>query len=74
MERGSIVTYTAPPLLETFTYNATYNPTWLRVFLLDLKKNPYKIPVKKEHVEGLYKRYNGDISEIGKGEIFVFVK
>lgn len=74
MERGSIVTYNAPELLPTFTYNATYNPTWLRVFLLNLQKKPYNIPVKKEHIEGLYKRYNGDISELGKGEIFVFTK
>lgn len=72
MERGSIVTYTMPELLPTFTYNAVYNPTWLRVFLMDLQKKPHSIPVKKEHVEGLYKRYNGDISELGKGEIFVF--
>ncbi len=72
MERGSIVTYSLPQLLPTFTYNVTYNPTWLRVFLLDLQKKPYNIPIKKEHIEGLYKRYNGDLSEIGKGEIFVF--
>jgi formylmethanofuran dehydrogenase subunit C len=72
MERGSIVVYTPPSLLPTFTQNATYNPIWLRVFLLDLKKTPYDIPVKQEHVDGLYTRYNGDISELGKGEIFVF--
>lgn len=72
MERGSIVAYNTPQLLPTFTYNAIYNPTWLRVFLMDLQKKPYNIPIKKEHIEGLYKRYNGDLSELGKGEIFVF--
>lgn len=72
MERGSIVVYNAPSLLPTFTQNATYNPTWLRVFLLDLKKTPHGIPIKQEHIDGLYIRYNGDISELGKGEIFVF--
>jgi formylmethanofuran dehydrogenase subunit C len=72
MERGSIVTYDSPSLLPTFTQNATYNPTWLRVFLLDLKKTPHKIPITQEHIDGLYVRYNGDISELGKGEIFVF--
>ncbi|MBU7032161.1 MAG: formylmethanofuran dehydrogenase subunit C [Theionarchaea archaeon] len=72
MERGSIISYTPPSLLPTFTRNATYNPTWLRVFLIDLKKTPHGIPIKQEHVEGLYIRYNGDISELGKGEIFVF--
>lgn len=74
MERGSIVLYNEPNLLPTFTYNAVYNPTWLRVFLLDLQKKLHKIPIKPEHIKGLYKRYNGDISELGKGEIFVFTK
>ena len=72
MERGSIVTYSEPKLLPTFTYNAVYNPTWLRVFLRDLEKKQYNIPVKKQHIEGLYRRYNGDLSELGKGEIFIF--
>jgi formylmethanofuran dehydrogenase subunit C len=72
MERGSIVLYNEPQLLPTFTYNALYNPTWLRVFLLDLQKKQYKIPIKKEHIEGSYERYNGDLQELGKGEIFVF--
>lgn len=72
MERGSIVLYNEPQLLPTFTQNAVYNPTWLRVFLLDLQKTQYSIPIKKAHIEGLYTRYNGDISELGKGEIFVF--
>ncbi len=72
MERGTMVMYNKPDLLPTFTYNATYNPIWLRVFLLDLQKKPYDIPVRKEHVEGLYERYNGDLSELGKGEIFIF--
>lgn len=74
MERGSIVLYNAVEFLPTFTYNATYNPTWLRVFLRDLKKKGYGIPIKEEHIKGLYKRYNGDLSEIGKGEIFIFRK
>ena len=74
MERGSIVVYNEPSLLPTFSYNVVYNPTWLRVFLLDLQKKPYNIPVKKDHINGLYKRYNGDLSELGKGEIFVFSK
>jgi formylmethanofuran dehydrogenase subunit C len=72
MERGSIVLYNEPQLLPTFTYNALYNPTWMRVFLLDLQKKQYNIPIKKEHIAGLYRRYNGDLQELGKGEIFVF--
>jgi formylmethanofuran dehydrogenase subunit C len=72
MQRGSIVLYENPVLLPTFTVNAVYNPTWLRVFLRELQKTPYKIPITQNHIEGVYRRYNGDISELGKGEIFVF--
>ncbi|MBU7020984.1 MAG: formylmethanofuran dehydrogenase subunit C [Theionarchaea archaeon] len=72
MQRGSIVLYESPYLLPTFTYNAVYNPTWLRVFLRELAKTPYKIPITQGHIEGAYRRYNGDISELGKGEILVF--
>ncbi len=74
MERGSIVAYNSVKLLPTFAYNAVYNPTWLRVFLLELHRKPYNIPVKKEHIEGLYERYVGDLSELGKGEILIFKK
>ncbi|MGD2247887.1 MAG: formylmethanofuran dehydrogenase subunit C [Candidatus Methanofastidiosia archaeon] len=72
MQRGTLVLYNEPEFLPTFTYNAVYNPTWLRVFLKDLQNTPYTIPVKPEHITGVYKRYNGDISELGKGEIFVY--
>lgn len=72
MQRGAIVLYQEPEFLPTFTYNAVYNPTWIRVFLRDLENTPYNLPIKKEHITGVYKRYNGDISELGKGEIFVY--
>ncbi|MBU7014132.1 MAG: formylmethanofuran dehydrogenase subunit C [Theionarchaea archaeon] len=72
MQRGSIVLYESPALLPTFTYDAEYNPTWLRVFLRELQKTPHRIPITQNHIEGTYRRYNGDISELGKGEIFVF--
>jgi formylmethanofuran dehydrogenase subunit C len=69
MERGTILCYTRPILLATFRLNCTYNPVWLRFFL-----NQYReiLPVKKEHVEGIYERYSGDITELGKGEILVW--
>lgn len=72
MERGSIIVYNRIEVLPTFCCNAVYNPTWLRVFLLDLQRREYNTPVKREHLEGLYERYNGDLSERGKGEIFIF--
>jgi len=70
MERGTILCYKTPQLLQTFRRNATYNPVWLRFFL-----NQYReiLPVRKEHVEGMYERYSGDITELGKGEILVWV-
>ena len=29
----------------------------------------YRLPVKRAHLTGLYRRYSGDMAELGKGEI-----
>jgi formylmethanofuran dehydrogenase subunit C len=75
MKRGSIVLFlenctNPPPLLPTFTYNCTYSPTFLRVYLKTLRKLGF--PVKEEYISGKYRRYNGDIVELGKGEILIY--
>lgn len=70
MNRGTLIAYNPPKLLKTFCYNSIYNPTWLRFFLKDLKN--LNLPVQENYITGLYERYNGDITELGKGEILVF--
>lgn len=70
MDRGTIIAFNRPKLLPTFKHSCTYNPTFIRAFLLGLKK--YDLPIKKEHIEGLYDRYSGDVAALGKGEILVW--
>ena len=80
MKRGSIVLLGGgqsgalplqpPQLLPTFRYDCTYNPTFLRVYLRALRR--YGVEVGEEYITGNYRRYNGDIAELGKGEILVY--
>ncbi|MDH7562016.1 MAG: formylmethanofuran dehydrogenase subunit C [Caldisericota bacterium] len=75
MKRGSIVLFqenspNPPELLPTFIYNCTFNPTFLRLYLKALKD--YGFPVKEEYIQGNYRRFAGDIVELGKGEILVY--
>ena len=77
MRRGTIVTFqegddTAVPLqlLPTFRYDCTYHPVFLRVYLKTLQR--HGLEIKEEYITGSYRRYNGDIVELGKGEILVY--
>lgn len=76
MRRGSIIAFqeecsVAPlQLLPTFRYNCTYRPAFLRVYLKTLQR--YGLSIKDEYITGSYRRYNGDIVELGKGEILVY--
>ena len=70
MDRGTILMFNLPELLPTFRYSCTYNPIFIRTFLPKLKN--YGLPIKKEHTEGLYDRYCGDVAALGKGEILVW--
>jgi formylmethanofuran dehydrogenase subunit C len=67
-KRGSIVALrsVAPP--TTYRYACTYRPSYLPVTLGYLKRR-YGCPVKPEHLSGLYRRYSGDLAELGAGEI-----
>ncbi len=70
MRRGTIVTFNPVSLLPTFKYDTTYTPDFLRVYFHFLKKQG--ISIKEEYLKGPYRRYHGDISELGKGEILEF--
>ncbi len=70
MNRGTIVAINPPELLPTFKFDSTYNPTFLRFYLRELRKQD--LPITDEHVNGLYDRYSGDITELGKGEILIW--
>jgi formylmethanofuran dehydrogenase subunit C len=67
-KRGSVVALgqITPP--ATYAYACTYHPIHLRLLFARLR-TAYGLQVRRRHMTGLYRRYSGDLSEIGKGEI-----
>lgn len=70
MNRGTIVTLTPIPLLPTFSYASTYNPTFMRLYAKHLSTFGVDLPYDEQ--AGAYRRYTGDASVPGKGEILVW--
>jgi formylmethanofuran dehydrogenase subunit C len=74
MKRATIVTYQrgagAPPLLPTFKYDCDYRPVWVAVYLRELRAQGFAAP--DGAATGRYRRYSGDFTELGKGEILVW--
>jgi formylmethanofuran dehydrogenase subunit C len=70
MVRGTIVALTPVRLLPTFTYACDYNPVFLRIYAQHLCSFGFRVPV--EASEGFYRRYTGDTSVPGKGEILAW--
>ena len=70
-KRGSVVALGAitPPM--TYAYACTYQPVHLRLLLTRLL-DTYGLPVKRRHLTGAYRRYSGDLAELGKGEILAW--
>lgn len=69
MNRGTIVAFEPLTLLPTFIYACTYDPTFLRLYLKRLQK--LEVPTPEHSLGGLYKRFSGDTSGLGKGEILI---
>ncbi len=70
MIRGTIVSMRPLRLLPTFSYNCTYQPTFLRIYAKHLKTLGFPIP--EQIGGGAYQRYTGDTSVPGKGEILIW--
>jgi formylmethanofuran dehydrogenase subunit C len=72
MKRGTIVALggLADGLLPVFRYACSYRPTFLRYYLLRLRA--WGLPIRPEQVEGVFRRYVGDVNTLGKGEILVY--
>jgi formylmethanofuran dehydrogenase subunit C len=67
-KRGSIVALGGVRVPQTYAYACTYRPPHLSLMLLSLRAR-YALSVDDAHLHGLYRRYSGDLAEIGKGEI-----
>jgi formylmethanofuran dehydrogenase subunit C len=70
MMRGTIISLRPLSLLPTFAYAATYVPSFLRLYASHLATLGFVIPYDER--EGAYRRYTGDTSVPGKGELLVW--
>lgn len=70
ISRGTIISLKPIPLLPTFSYACTYNPTFLRLYARHLSALGVSLP--HDEREGAYQRYTGDAAVPGKGEILVW--
>ena len=69
MKRGTVglLGTSNPDILPTFKYACTYQPTFLRVYLKYLTNLGFPVPA--DALNANYKRYCGDMLELGKGEL-----
>jgi formylmethanofuran dehydrogenase subunit C len=70
MNRGTIISLTPIPLLPSFIYASTYNPSFVWLYAKHLR--PLGITLPFDPKEGSYQRYTGDTSVPGRGEILVW--
>jgi formylmethanofuran dehydrogenase subunit C len=71
MRRGTIVLagHDSPELLPTFRASGVWEPTFLRIYLKQLLERGFPLPEESLHVR--YRRYCGDLLELGKGEVLL---
>ncbi|HET7565718.1 MAG TPA: formylmethanofuran dehydrogenase subunit C [Gemmatimonadaceae bacterium] len=67
-KRGSVVVGGAVTIPMTYRYDCTYRPTYLRLLFTYLGRR-YGLAIDPRFVGGQYRRYSGDLAELGKGEI-----
>jgi formylmethanofuran dehydrogenase subunit C len=74
MKRGTILAYSRnaspPALLPTFRFDCTYRPPWIEVYVRQLAQ--WGFAVAEQLHGGMYQRYSGDLTELGKGEILTW--
>jgi formylmethanofuran dehydrogenase subunit C len=70
MVRGTIISLQSIPLLPTFAYATSYNPTFLRLYARRLAALGCALPFDER--QGRYLRYTGDAAVPGRGEILVW--
>jgi formylmethanofuran dehydrogenase subunit C len=70
-KRGSIVALGPVEVPPTYRYACTYQPDHLRLTLLRLRRR-YGLGVDERYVSGFYRRYSGDLADLGRGEILAW--
>jgi hypothetical protein len=59
---------TIPP---TYRFACTYRPDHLRLTLLRLRRR-FDLAIEDRFIWGLFRRYSGDLADLGKGEILAW--
>lgn len=70
-KRGSIVALAGVTIPSTYRYACIYQPPHLRLTLSRLRAR-YGLLVGAQHLSGFYRRYSGDLADLGKGEILAW--
>jgi formylmethanofuran dehydrogenase subunit C len=70
-KRGSIVALGPIEIPPTYQYACTYQPDHLRLTLLRLRAR-YGLALDQRYLTGFYRRYSGDLAELGRGEILAW--
>ena len=70
-KRGSVIALGGIEIPATYRYACTYQPDHLRITLLRLRDR-YGLKVLKRHLTGFYRRYSGDLGDLGRGEILAW--
>jgi formylmethanofuran dehydrogenase subunit C len=71
-KRGSLVAGGAVEVPPTYRFACTYHPPHVRLLLTHLRRR-HKIDVDDRFVSGVYDRWAGDVSTVGRGEILAWV-
>lgn len=71
MKRGTIALFgpARPEMLPTFRFACVYRPTFVRLYLRHLQRQGFPLP--DECLDAQFRRYCGDLLELGKGEVLV---
>jgi formylmethanofuran dehydrogenase subunit C len=70
-KRGSVIALGEVEIPATYRYACTYQPDHVRLTLLRLRTR-YGLKVEERHVTGVYRRYSGDLGDLGRGEILAW--
>lgn len=70
MRRGTILATGEPELLPGFRYACTYRPPFLPFYWRRLRER-YDFPVEARLTSGPWRRYSGDFTELGRGEVLL---
>ncbi len=67
-KRGSIIALGRISIPATYRYACTYQPAYLRLVLTRLHTR-HGLPIKPRHLSAFFRRYSGDLADLGRGEI-----